>query len=153
MSEGMEHFPCLGNGPRAWPLDEVVIPISVLVGSLPGLSLPICICCSGSVQPPLHWGALIPTPLCLSLSIYLSPYLFICLYHALSWSSLSRECRIFPGVSSLTRIPLKQFFLQECMVKPVSFRGPPCHTTPTSLGKQLPLWVKLDMCLCMCVSV
>lgn len=43
-----------------------------------------------------------------------------------------------------------EFLLWECFVRSISFRGPPSllhipHTIPASLGRHLPIWVKLDM--------
>lgn len=100
----MEHILSPGNGSRPWPRDEVVMSLVSWVGSLLGLSLCICICCSRSVQHSCPGESSHPHP---SLSICLSVCLSSCLYHAVSWSPLSGECRVFPGVSSLIRIPLK----------------------------------------------
>lgn len=121
-------------------------------------TLPIFLCYSWSVYSSCsgELSSLPPVRLCLVSSL---SHLVFCLFSL--WFPLglcSQEGRdmgpsIFPGVPSLTRVPLQSvspggMFCEVSLLQGMSI--PLCHTTLASLGKQLPLRVKLHMSACVC---
>lgn len=117
----------------------------------PCQSLPIFLCYSWSIYSS-GWGGLTPI-LFVSVSLFCltsSPILSV-LPLVPSWPLLSGGYSM-----GLLKHPI-EFLLWECFVRSVSFRGPPSssiyHTIPASLGRHLPVWVKLDMSASMCVCV
>lgn len=135
--------------------EEGTAPLCLQLLPSARLSLSFFAILGPSIPPAL--GSPHPYPLFVSVSSPLS-HLVFCLFFSL-WSPLglcSQEGRdmgppIFPGVPSLTRVPLQSvspggMFCEVSLLQGLSI--PLWHTTLASLGKQLPLWVKLDMSAC-----
>lgn len=137
-----------GNGPQdlSRPRMRRVLPLCLQVLASASLSL-FFFAVLGPSRPPALGSSHPRPPFCLFSFLFSSPspQLPFCLFFSL-WSPLglcSQEGTdgvppIFPGVPSLTRVPLQSvspggMFCEVSLLQGMSI--PPCHTTPDSLGK------------------